>query len=143
MGKIKSKPSILIIILMALLPFCFEVSADPVASPSKVVPTVNKKATETLAPKFKDPTEPSEGSSVKKEINPGDNIETTLDLESILLSGDRKIAVINNKIVKVNDVIGAYRVKEINITSVKLVPEGKQGDVVILRLLGAAIKETP
>lgn len=103
----------------------------------------NGKEKETLVGhKLKDPTEPSEGLTVKKEVNPGENVEASLNLESILLSGDRKVAVINDKMFKENDVIGGYRIKEINITSVKLVPEGKEGHVVILPLLGSAMKET-
>ncbi len=86
---------------------------------------------------LKDPTEPTNYSSDVSRARTSESI-TSFVLDAVLISENNKIAVINNNIVKIGDVIGDEKVKSIDAYSVTLV--GEQGEVV-LHLFGSPIKE--
>lgn len=85
----------------------------------------------------KDPTEPPNYSADISKARTTESI-TSFVLDAVLISENTKLAVINNNIVKVGDVIGDEKVKSIDPYSVTLV--GEQGEVV-LHLFGSPIKE--
>ncbi len=88
----------------------------------------------------RDPTEPA-GFVSEAEKN-GKKSETEessiLVLDAVLISGNDKFAIINNKLVKVGDLIGSSKVKKIDAYHVTLV--GETGETV-LELFGRPIKE--
>lgn len=85
----------------------------------------------------RDPTEPFSGevdSVTAKEKSP----VTEYILEAILISDADKFAIINNKRVKVGDIVGTRKVKKIDSYEVILV--GETGEIV-LALFGDPIKK--
>lgn len=95
------------------------------------------------APVGRDPTEPFSvsGEEATKEGEGNKNEEratTGLVLDAVLISGDDKFAIINNKLVKVGDMIGASKVKTIDSYQVTLVGETGETE---LQLFGRPIKE--
>jgi hypothetical protein len=86
----------------------------------------------------RDPTEPlrlEEDTLGKKNES---EIDSSLLLEAIFISGEDKFAIINNKLIKIGDVIGTSIVKAIDSYHVTLV--GETGETV-LELFGRPIKE--
>lgn len=88
----------------------------------------------------RDPTEPvgfvSEADKNGKKSETAES--STLVLDAVLISGNDKFAIINNKLVKVGDLIGGSKVKQIEAYHVTLV--GETGETV-LELFGHPIKE--
>ncbi len=90
-----------------------------------------------LPVEIRDPTEPPDFHS---EISLSSKTEwmISLVLDAVLISENRKLAIINNHIVTVGDAIGDKKVQSIDRYSVTLI--GRQGEVV-LHLFGSPIKE--
>lgn len=86
----------------------------------------------------RDPTEPSNDVADISKARETQSI-TSFFLEAILISGDNKLAIVNNHILKVGDVLGDSKIKSIDNYTVTLV--GDEGEVV-LHLFGSPIKET-
>lgn len=87
-------------------------------------------------PVAKDPTEPVD--AVKTDNDKEAPVPAEYVLEAVLISGADKFAIINNKLVKVGDTVGARKVKHIDSYRVTLV--GETGETV-LELFGHPIKE--
>ena len=85
----------------------------------------------------KDPTQPPSYSADVSRSKITESV-TSFILDAVLISETTKLAVINNNIFKVGDVIGEEKIKSIDTYSVTLV--GEQGEVV-LHLFGSPIKE--
>jgi len=85
----------------------------------------------------KDPTEPPNYSADISKAKITESV-TSFILEAVLISENTKLAIINNNVVKIGDVVGGEKVKSIDPYSVTLV--GEQGEMV-LHLFGSPIKE--
>ncbi len=90
---------------------------------------------------FQDPTQPVEYRAEDSEVDPklkkmedGMHIE----LDEILISGDSKLAIVNDRVVRVGDEVGENKVKSIDTYQVILT--GPKGQVE-LHLFGHPIKE--
>ena len=90
-----------------------------------------------ICAEIKDPTVPSNYISDTKSTATTEAI-THFVLDAVLISGNSKLAIINNNIVKVGDMIGDLKVKSIDTYSVTLI--GAEGELV-LHLFGSPIKE--
>lgn len=91
-------------------------------------------------PLGRDPTEPSgfvNGQDAKGAKSASEE-SSGLELGAVLISGDDKFAIINNKLVRVGDAVGSNKVKKIDAYHVTLV--GETGETV-LELFGRSIKE--
>lgn len=90
----------------------------------------------------RDPTEPFRVSEEATKGATGTENEekaaTGFVLGAVLISGNDKFAIINNKIVKVGDTIGTSKVKKIDSYQVTLVGETGETE---LQLFGRPIKE--
>lgn len=91
----------------------------------------------------RDPTEPfsvseEEGTKGATGTENGEKAATGFVLGAVLISGNDKFAIINNKLVKVGDTIGTSKVKTIDAYHVTLVGETGETE---LQLFGRPIKE--
>lgn len=88
----------------------------------------------------RDPTKPipASGEAATGAQKNEERSVTGFVLDAVLISGDDKFAIINNKIVKVGDTIGTSTVKTIDSYHVTLA--GETGEIV-LQLFGSPIKE--
>jgi hypothetical protein len=92
------------------------------------------------APAARDPTEPF-GAGAEADATGKKNEEkftTSYVLDAVLISGNDKFAIINNKLIKVGDTVGTSKVKKIDSYQVTLV--GETGEIV-LELFGHPIKK--
>jgi hypothetical protein len=84
----------------------------------------------------RDPTEPP-----LRDIKPKEIVvkqERVPELTAIMISGNRRTAIIDDRLVKVGDSLGNKKVKYIGQYSVKLIGDGKE---TVLHIFGSAIKE--
>ncbi len=86
---------------------------------------------------LRDPTEPFHDSGDISQEK-AESAVTGYVLEAILVSGADKFAIINNRLVKVGDTVGARQVKKIDTYQVTLAGEG--GEIELI-LFGKPIKK--
>lgn len=116
-------------------------SSLPNAAPTPLPNAVSSplpSATPTMEPNkpLKDPTQPSnyEAPQGKEEAI------THFTLEAVIISGNKKFAIINDKVFKIGDLLGTAKVKSIDTNQVILIDEN--GEKIILHLFEASkIKE--
>lgn len=103
---------------------------------------ISNSGTCAASERLRDPTEPANYAVIVSDddsgnaIDPNDNIV----LEAVVISGNKRLAIINDNILKVGDEIGDKEVMSIETHSVTL-SDGIEEDM-ILRLSGKSIKET-
>jgi len=87
-----------------------------------------------LQAQFDDPTLPPSFSNVAIQ---DEEINTAWVLSSVLVSPQRKVAIINGKSVQVGDVLDGANIQSINATNVKL---KHRGEIILLELHPVIIK---
>lgn len=90
-----------------------------------------------MAIELSDPTRPVEFEEPQTNVH-GSETGTHYVLTAVLISGNSKLAIINNKIVKVGDSLGQGKVKSIESNRVVLEESNRK---LVLHLFGGAIKE--
>lgn len=85
---------------------------------------------------LKDPTEPVRIISEAKKGVP--RVVSNFVLNAVLISGSHRLAVINNRILKVGDTLGDAKIKSIEPYTVKLMGGHRE---IVLHLFDSSIKE--
>jgi len=87
-----------------------------------------------LQAQFNDPTLPP---SFSNAVSQDEEINTAWVLSSVLVSAQRKVAIINGQSVQVGDVVDGANIQSINATNVKL---KHRGEIIILELYPVTVK---
>lgn len=101
--------------------------------------------TTTLFAQTVDPTAPTQPDSgfenLQDDESGNKNIQEGLQLNAIYYHAKNPIAMINGKVVGINEKIGDYKVVAISAQSVKLLPLNDQGQVLNLSLDNLEVKK--